>query len=81
MKTGIFDRQFADQLQVDYNGGKYNFQEARDLVLEMIQDSTATRANKLRISSAVARTTNFIALLTVIYNHILAHPSEGLKVI
>lgn len=82
MKTGIFTHEFAKQLEVEWNGGVYgDLQEVKLKLIGLINSSTANRANKMRISSYVSSAKDFMQVLFIIYNHILAHTSENLKVV
>ena len=55
--------------------------EAKAYALDKIANSTANSKNKTQISEIVKKSTSVNSLATAMTNHILAHPSEGLKVI
>ena len=82
MKTGVFTNEFAKEIEVAWNGGCFrDLSELKEYLVQYVMNSSANRANKLRISNNIETGKTFIQVLFTIYNHILAHPSEGLKVI
>ena len=82
MRTGVFTNEFAKEIEIAWNGGCFrDLSELKEYLVQHIDDSSANRANKLRISNNIQSANNFIQVLFTMYNHILAHPSEGLKVV
>lgn len=53
---------------------------AKKYALDLIKSSTANAKNKANMSSHVIRSKDVTSLALTMTNHILAHPSENLKV-
>lgn len=54
---------------------------AKAYVMEKVLNSTANVGNKAKISKIITNSNSIVKLATALQNCILAHPSEGLKVI
>ena len=84
MKTGVFDQGFIDSIrdEWEYNNIWSSFEDLQNYLVHYVnEETTANKNNKMRICTAILRARNYEQLLMVMYNHLLAHPSEGLKVI
>lgn len=80
-ETGVFDQQFVDQIQQEWKSGVYkSVEQLKQHLIEHLDNSTANSINRHRIGRAILGIRSFNDTLFVMYNHILAHPSEGLKV-
>jgi hypothetical protein len=58
-----------------------NLAEAKKFALDLVNNSTANRNNKIKITKIIESSRTIVNLATAMSNHVLAHPSEGLKVI
>jgi len=59
---------------------KMDITSAKKYALDIIKASTANAKNKSNISAHVLRAKDVTSLALTMTNHILAHPSENLKV-
>lgn len=77
---GVFDPQFAELVKNRWELGKYkSIAELKQNLLERLDASTANAINRYKIGTAIRGIKNYSDAMFIVYNHILAHPSEGLK--
>jgi hypothetical protein len=55
--------------------------QAKQFATEILNNSTANHGNKERIAKVIQSSKTVASLAMAMSSHILAHPSEGLKVI
>ena len=79
-ERGVFEPEFANLLKNGWESGEYkNVKQLKDVMMDRLQKSSANNANRYKIGQTIERIKDYRDAMFVVYNHILAHPSEGLK--